>query len=54
LLVKDLWRRGFRKGSIMPEGCWDVVVVGAGAAGLLAAIRAAERGRHTLLLEKNR
>ena len=38
----------------MPEGCWDVVVVGAGAAGLLAAIRAAERGRRTLLLEKNR
>jgi predicted Rossmann fold flavoprotein len=39
---------------IMPGGCWDVVVIGAGAAGLLAAIRAAERGRHTLLLEKNR
>ncbi|MCA9118826.1 MAG: NAD(P)/FAD-dependent oxidoreductase [Planctomycetaceae bacterium] len=34
--------------------CWDVVVAGAGAAGLLAAIRAAERGRRTLLLEKNR
>src|SRR5437870_7543781 len=33
---------------------WDVVVVGAGAAGLLAAARAAERGRRTLLLEKNR
>ena len=33
---------------------WDVVVVGAGAAGLLAGIRAAERGRQTLLLEKNR
>src|SRR5580765_5995493 len=33
---------------------WDVVVVGAGAAGLLAATRAAERGRKTLLLEKNR
>ena len=33
---------------------WDVVVVGAGAAGLLAAIRAAEQGRRTLLLEKNR
>ncbi|MEX0938813.1 MAG: NAD(P)/FAD-dependent oxidoreductase [Pirellulales bacterium] len=32
----------------------DVVVVGAGAAGLLAAIRSAERGRRTLLLEKNR
>jgi predicted Rossmann fold flavoprotein len=33
---------------------WDVVVIGAGAAGLLAASRAAERGRRTLLLEKNR
>jgi predicted Rossmann fold flavoprotein len=38
----------------MPEGGWDVVVIGAGAAGILAAIRAAERGRRTLLLEKNR
>jgi predicted Rossmann fold flavoprotein len=36
----------------MPE--WDVIVIGAGAAGLLAAARAAERGRRTLLLEKNR
>ena len=36
------------------EDTWDVVVVGAGAAGLLAASRAAERGRRTLLLEKNR
>jgi predicted Rossmann fold flavoprotein len=33
---------------------WDVVVVGAGAAGLLAASRAAECGRRVLLLEKNR
>ena len=33
---------------------WDVVVIGAGAAGLMAAIHAAERGRTTLLLEKNR
>ncbi len=32
----------------------DLVVVGAGAAGLLAAARAAERGLRTLLLEKNR
>ncbi|HEV3003809.1 MAG TPA: FAD-dependent oxidoreductase, partial [Pirellulales bacterium] len=33
---------------------WQLVVAGAGAAGLLAAARAAERGVRTLLLEKNR
>jgi predicted Rossmann fold flavoprotein len=38
----------------MAEAFWDVVVVGAGAAGLLAATRCAELGRRTLLLEKNR
>lgn len=38
----------------MPESFWDVAVIGAGAAGLLAAIRAGERGRRTILLEKNR
>ena len=32
----------------------DVIVIGAGAAGLLAAARAAELGRRVLLLEKNR
>src|SRR5262245_12702959 len=32
---------------------YDVIVVGAGAAGLLAAARSGERGRRTLLLEKN-
>lgn len=32
---------------------FDVVVVGAGAAGMVAAFRAAERGRRTCLLEKN-
>jgi hypothetical protein len=32
---------------------WDVVVIGAGAAGLLAGTRAAERGRRVLVLEKN-
>src|SRR6201997_5684727 len=37
------------------EHCdWDVIVAGAGAAGLVAAFAAAERGRRTLLLEKNR
>ncbi len=34
--------------------CYDVVAVGAGAAGILAATRAAELDRKTLLLEKNR
>jgi predicted Rossmann fold flavoprotein len=38
----------------MADETWDVVVVGAGAAGLMAAIRAAEAGGRVLLLEKNR
>lgn len=33
---------------------YDLIVIGAGAAGLLAAGRAAEHGRRTLLIEKNR
>ncbi len=36
------------------NSAYEVVVIGAGAAGLMAATRAAERGRRTLLLEKNR
>jgi len=40
--------------DLVDESFWDVIVIGAGAAGLLAATRAAERGRRTLLLEKNR
>jgi predicted flavoprotein YhiN len=39
---------------MMKDTAWDVVVIGAGAAGLLAASCAAERGKRTLLLEKNR
>src|SRR5580698_6988080 len=38
----------------MPDSTWDIVVVGAGAAGLMAGIRAAESGRRVLVLEKNR
>jgi predicted Rossmann fold flavoprotein len=33
---------------------WDILILGAGAAGLFAATRAAERGARVLLLEKNR
>ena len=32
---------------------WDAIVVGAGAAGLLAAATAAQNGRSVLLLERN-
>jgi predicted Rossmann fold flavoprotein len=36
------------------EQAWDVVIVGGGAAGLMAAAAAAERGRRTLVIEKNK
>ncbi len=35
------------------EFLWDVVVIGGGPAGMMAAGRAAERGKKVLLLEKN-
>ncbi len=38
----------------MADPVWDVVVIGAGAAGLMAGLRAAELGRRVLVLEKNR
>jgi predicted Rossmann fold flavoprotein len=38
----------------MTGSTWDVIVVGAGAAGLMAASRAADTGSRVLLLEKNR
>jgi L-aspartate oxidase len=34
----------------MPEGSFDLIVVGSGAAGLSAALRAAERGAHVAVL----
>lgn len=36
------------------DSVYDVIVIGAGAAGLLAAARCGQRGRRTLLVEKNR
>ena len=33
---------------------WDVAIIGGGPAGLMAAARAGQRGRSTILLEKNR
>jgi predicted Rossmann fold flavoprotein len=38
----------------MLASSWEVIVIGAGAAGLMAALRAAERGKRVLLLEKNK
>jgi predicted Rossmann fold flavoprotein len=38
----------------MTGTAWDVIVIGAGAAGLMAASSAAEAGGRVLLLEKNR
>lgn len=40
--------------DLLVDEIWDVIVIGAGAAGLMAAERSASRGLHTLLLEKNR
>lgn len=41
-------------GELMAVFDFDAIVVGAGAAGLMAAIHAAERGRRVLLLEKGK
>src|SRR3954467_11678208 len=45
---------GPRRGGGVSDVSLEVVVVGAGAAGLMAALRAAECGARVLLLEKNR
>jgi len=37
----------------MKETLWDVIVIGGGPAGMMAAGRAAERGKKVLLVEKN-
>lgn len=38
----------------MSSGSYDVIVIGGGASGMMAAGRAAERGRRVLLVEKNK
>ena len=38
----------------LSEKIWDVIIIGAGAAGLMAAASAASCGKQTLLLEKNK
>jgi len=38
---------------MLRDSTWDVVVIGGGPAGMMAAGRAAERGRRVLLIEKN-
>lgn len=52
------WFAYFEEKVVMSRGTlseknWDVVVIGGGPAGMMAAARAAERGREVLLLEKN-
>jgi hypothetical protein len=40
--------------TTMTEPTWDVVIIGAGAAGLMAGISAGRRGLRVVVLEKNR
>lgn len=45
--------RSWYRIDMLSDSRWDVVVIGGGPAGMMAAGRAAERGRRVLLLEKN-
>src|SRR5258706_16226140 len=57
-VLRSQWDRSYRQYIFDwmhgDRESWDVIVIGAGAAGLMAAIHAAERGRRTLVLEKNK
>ena len=50
--LRLVYRRGMKPAKW--THCWDVAIIGGGPAGLMAAARAAERGRKTILLDKNR
>jgi len=39
--------------NVKEIGCWDVVVVGGGVAGVAAAVAAARQGKKTLIIEKS-
>jgi predicted Rossmann fold flavoprotein len=52
--VRDYSYKPWDRGTERMSDQWDAIVVGAGAAGLLAAARAAELGSRVILLEKNR
>jgi predicted Rossmann fold flavoprotein len=47
-------RDNLRMTLVAGSDFWEVVVIGAGAAGLVAAVAAAEQGQRVVLLEKNR
>lgn len=47
-------KRTVAVGNKQVDSVYDVIVIGGGASGLMAATVAAERGRRVLLLEKNR
>jgi predicted Rossmann fold flavoprotein len=43
----------YTRGNMNQNGVFDVLVIGGGPAGMMAAAKAGERGRRVLLLEKN-
>ncbi len=51
--MKELEQKSNTVSQPIKEPVWDVVVIGGGPAGMMAAGRAAERGAKILLIEKN-